>query len=65
MASFANIFQLLQASEDDFTGGQDGLAAPWSLTVTLPDGALPPLVYPLLLVAGGSLLPFLDMLLQA
>lgn len=35
--------------------GQDGLAAPWSLTVTLPDGALPPLVYPLLLVALGAL----------
>lgn len=31
----------------------DGLAAPWSLTEVVPDGALPPLLYPLILAVLG------------
>ena len=31
----------------------DGLQAPWSLTEKIPDGAFPPLVYPLILVGLG------------
>lgn len=34
--------------------GKEGLAAPWSLMSTLPDGTLPPLAYPLILVALGA-----------
>ena len=31
----------------------DGLAAPWSVTSPIPDAALPPLVYPLILIGLG------------
>jgi ABC-2 type transport system permease protein len=32
----------------------DSLAAPWSLTTVVPDAALPPLVYPLILLSLGA-----------
>lgn len=35
--------------------GDRGLAAPWSLSEPSPDGTLPPLVYPLILLALGCL----------
>ena len=31
----------------------EGLAAPWSLTTPIPDGMLPPLAYPLILLTLG------------
>ncbi len=34
--------------------GESGLAAPWSLVETLPDAMFPPLVYPLFLLAMGT-----------
>ncbi len=33
----------------------DGLNAPWGLTQVMPDGVLPPLVYPLILIGIGGL----------
>ena len=33
--------------------GQGGLSAPWNLTETVPDGSLPPLAYPLILLTMG------------
>ena len=32
---------------------ENGMAAPWSLTETLPDAAMPPLAYPLILLGFG------------
>lgn len=34
--------------------GESGFAAPWSLTVPVPDASLPPLVYPLILLTLGA-----------
>lgn len=35
--------------------GENGFAAPWSLTVPVPDASLPPLVYPLILLMLGAI----------